>query len=316
MGLATGLVLYIAWHLAGGAASDWDQVWYGARALIGGRDPYRELTPTISPWPLIYPLPAVFLAVPFAALPLSVARACWFGASAGCLAYAWASGPQWRLRGLLSGAFLWCAMGANWTPFLVAGLWTPACRFWWCVKPTTGFVMWLRKPSRASVLGVAVLATVSFAIEPRWLREWLGNVLHPDWGFAYHPIPITLPGGWLLLLALLRWRQPEARLLLGWCLVPSSIMPSELLLGFAVARTRREWTVVSLISWLVIAYGVFIGRAAQLPAETPRHAFERWSQHLWPALLAGWLVLLVMVLRQPNANELRSAAESTRDSVA
>lgn len=306
-GAITAAILFLGWHIAGGAASDWDQVWYAAKALAAGGDPYQALTPDTSPWPLIYPLPAVLLALPYAWMPLPLARVCWFGTATACLAYAWARPPWWRLRGLVSGAFVWAAMGANWTPFLLAGVWLPALSLWWCCKPTTGTLFWIRKAGAIPVVGGAILVTISLVLRPRWPAEWLANIFHPGWGFAYHPIPATLPGGWLLLLALLRWRQPEARLVAAWSLVPSSVMPSELLLGFAVARTKREWMVVTIMSWVVILCAIPFGGATQLVGESPAHAFARWAEHIWPGVLGGWVVLLVMVLSRSSSTSVIAA---------
>ena len=306
LGCLIGAVTYVGWDVAGGAASDLDQLWFASRALLAGNDPYRAMSPAVSPWPLIYPMPAVFLAIPFAWLPLPLARACWFGMGTAFLVWAWADGASWRLLGLASGAFVWCAIGANWTPLLIAGIWLPAVRYFWCIKPNLGLLLWIRRPTIVPILGGAILLAISFIVAPHWLTEWLSNIFHPEWGHAYHPIPISLPGGWLLLLALLRWRQPEARVIAAWAMLPSSVMPSELLLGFAIARTRAEWAVVSVASWMVVAYATWVGGATQDPGETPAHAFARWAGHVWPAMLAAWLALLVMVLWRP----VRSVGEA------
>ena len=75
--IATG---FVAWYYKEfpTAWSDYDQLWYGVRALLAGRDPYSEV-PRRYPWPLYYPLPAVFLALPTAVLPLPFARAAFSG---------------------------------------------------------------------------------------------------------------------------------------------------------------------------------------------------------------------------------------------
>jgi hypothetical protein len=70
------------------AVSDWDQCWLAARALLHGQSAYSAVNAQSSPWPLIYPLPAVLLSLPFALVPLQLARALFAGVSSGLLAYA------------------------------------------------------------------------------------------------------------------------------------------------------------------------------------------------------------------------------------
>ena len=302
-GLLAGTIVWIGWGLISDAAADWDQAWHGARLLLAGADPYRDLTPAVSPWPLIYPLPAVLLALPVAWLPLEVARATWFGATTAVLAFAWARPPWWRLAGLLSGAFAWCALGANWTPLLLAGLWLPAVSALWSIKPTTGVLLWLRRPARLPIAAGVILAVLALVVEPGWVAGWLRNIFRPAWGYAFHPSPATLPAGWLLLLVLVRWRRPDAHLLAGWALVPSSVMPSELLLGYAVARSKLEWGAVTLASWLVAWYGVHVGRVYPGGAAGGPDAFAQWARDLWPALLAAQMLPVLMVLRRPNVRD-------------
>ena len=63
---------YLAWPGVGVVgASDFNQLWYAARALLSGGSPYAAVGPGRTfdwPFPLFYPLPAVLVAVPFTAL--------------------------------------------------------------------------------------------------------------------------------------------------------------------------------------------------------------------------------------------------------
>jgi len=65
-------------------------------------------------------------------------------------------------------------------------------------------------------VGSLVLVGASLAVYPAWLGEW-SAALHA--GRTYHA-PFSRPGGWVLLLAALRWRRPEARLLLAIHCIP------------------------------------------------------------------------------------------------
>src|SRR6476469_3636927 len=98
IGLAAALVAgaYVLWfdaltHQYGPGGSDFDQLWFAARVLVHGRDPYQAIGPGRAfewGWPLLYPLPTVIAVLPFAALPLLAARIAFVGISAGLLAFA------------------------------------------------------------------------------------------------------------------------------------------------------------------------------------------------------------------------------------
>src|SRR6476619_7094140 len=70
---------------------DFEQVWFAARAILAGADPYAQIGPGLAfnwPFPLVYPLPAAVIATPLAPLSAQVATAL-FSALAGA-AFAWA----------------------------------------------------------------------------------------------------------------------------------------------------------------------------------------------------------------------------------
>src|SRR6185312_6391081 len=91
LAVGCGVLAYAAFRRTPDHVADFDQLWYGARALLGGRDPYAEVGPGRAfdfPWPLYYPLPALLLVVPLAGMPLLVARAVFVALGAGVVAYA------------------------------------------------------------------------------------------------------------------------------------------------------------------------------------------------------------------------------------
>lgn len=281
-----GAIVWVGFADSPAGVSDWDQCWLAAQALLKGEDPYRALAGSRSPWPLYYPLPAVLLSLPFAWLPLPIARAVWFATCSGALAYAW-SGERWRLVGMASGAFWWAMMGAQWTPLLLAGLWVPLFGITYVAKPTTALALWVRRPSWLPVAAALLLVALSFAVMPSWPWAWREAVSQS------HHVPLALrPGGFLLLLALLRWRRPEARMLALIGLLPSGAMPYDLLLLFAVATSRGEWLALVGLTWGVAFYGWHVGAGVQNAA---------FAERVWPAeMVLGYIPALVMVLRRPN----------------
>ena len=103
------------------------------------------------------------------------------------------------------------------------------------------------------------------------------------------------PAGPLLLLALTRWRRPEARLVAAFALVPHSTLFYEALpLLVLVPRTRQQLLALLLLNWigtLVEAWLVF------LPG------FE-WRSNVYVVgelmLAFAYLPALIVVLRRPN----------------
>ena len=115
-----------------------------------------------------------------------------------------------------------------------------------------------------------------------------------------HPAPIFTPGGVLLLLALVRWRRPEARLVAAMACVPQLMYFADQLPLWLVPRTRREAMLLSALS--IVAW------AAALLIEVP--AGRQPAFDSGPFVLAGvYLPTLVMVLRRPNEGSVPGLIE-------
>jgi hypothetical protein len=287
--LATWLV-WLSYRGHADAVSDWDQCWLAGRALLQGRSAYGAVNADTSPWPLIYPLPAVLVSLPFALVPLSVGRALFAGVSSGLLAYALST--RWvGLLPFISGAYAWGLFAVQWVPLLVAAVLLPWLCFLLVVKPTTGAALGVGWPTRQAVIGAVILCGVSFIVEPGWIPQWREAV---GAKIVYHVPPIMRPFGWVLLLALLRWRQPGGRFLLASALIPQAAMPSDLLALLLIPRTFRERV-------------IFVGgtQVLALYALTTIHTRSPggFAQQLWPAtLVLGYLPALVMVLRRTSVS--------------
>jgi hypothetical protein len=242
-----------------------------------------------SPWPLIYPLPAVLLSLPFAVVPLQLARALFAGVSSGLLGYALSS--RWiGLLPFLSGAYMWALLGVGWVPVLIAAVLLPWLSFLLVVKPTTGLALWIGWPSRWAVIGGLGLVAVSFAIEPSWVAQWRASL---GASIVYHVSPIMRPFGWILLLALVRWRRPEARFLTAFALIPQAAMPYDALPLLLIPETFRERVIFVASTQLLALYGM-----ANLHGAAP----AAFAQKIWPAtLVLGYLPPLFMVLRRKAA---------------
>ena len=111
----------------------------------------------------------------------------------------------------------------------------------WCGIPTcreadTRPCVLLYRPTWTAVASATAIGVLSLAAMPDWPLKWLDN-LH---SVLNHPPPILAPSGWVVALAVLRWRQTEARLLLAMASVPQLALFSDQLPLFLVCRTRRE----------------------------------------------------------------------------
>jgi hypothetical protein len=266
--------------------SDWDPTWAGARALIEGRSPYAEIT--VPPWPnwLLYPLPAVLLSAPFALLPLDWARPVM--AAIGTFAFTLTVTRRgwWTLWFLLSGAMLWSWIDVQWAPLLVAAALTPTLSWLLAAKPTLGLALWGGWPNRTALIGGTIFVGVCFAIWPGWVPEWLASVARTP-----HKPHLLRPGGFLLLLAALRWRRPEGRMVALLSLVPATTALYETLPLALVAGSKRE----------AMAFAVLTMAAHLLFFAGPQGPWPVGADYQWWVLLAlAYLPAVGLILSRPN----------------
>jgi hypothetical protein len=218
-----------------GVISDWDPTWVGTKALLRGESPYAAIQ--VPPWPnwLLYPLPALLITAPFTVLPLFLARGLFAAMGAAAFTFVITRRHRWTLYFLISGAMLRSWVDVQWAPLLIAAVLTPALSWILPVKPTVGFALWTAWPTRQAVLGGLLFIGISLLIWPGWIQEWLASVAKTP-----HEPPLLRPGGFLLLLGLLRWRRPEGRLLASLCLVPQTTALYETLPLALLCRNRPQ----------------------------------------------------------------------------
>jgi len=242
-------------------AEDFTWPWRAARALLAGLDPYVEIRP-VGAFPydayFKYPLPAALVAMPFAWLPAEAAGALFIGLSTGLLVWALTRDGWERLPILLSGCFMSAVKSAQWTPLLAAALvlspWTLGLGV---VKPNLGVPMFVARFSWRGLALAFALLVLSLVVQPGWPVEWL-RVLRGGLE-AHYRAPVAggsglLAAGPLLLLALLRWRRPEARLLVALACVPQVPTFYDQLFLLLVPRTFRESAIAALLSAAAYAY--------------------------------------------------------------
>jgi hypothetical protein len=156
------------------------------------------------------------------------------------------------------------------------------------VKPNVGLALWIARPTRQAVIGAAVLLALGLLVLPTWPRDWLNALQQQN---AHLVPPVLRPFGWLLLLAGLRWRRPEGRLLLALALIPQNTLPHELVPLVLIPVNPVEMSIYIAGSWLTVAVTT---RAIEQMIEITAVATT-----IWPMLLcAGYLPMLLLVLRR------------------
>ena len=279
--------------------TDFGLVWFGARSFLQGINPYPLIGPGLTynwDWAeLLYPGPAMVLAIPLSWMPEFVAAAVFVWISTALLAYGITS-KGWDLLFLFpSSAFIVAARAAQWSPLFSAAFVLPWLGFVLAAKPNLGAAMFLASDSRrlliTAVSGGAFLLLVSIVLLPGWPSSWIAMVR------ASHVlIPVTRLGGFLVLLNLLKWRRAEARLILFLACVPQTGSWYEALPLLLIAQTRRESQRLSLTS----SFGYLL--ILLLIHGQPEKQFNREVSNLMIAF--AYLPATMMVLRRPNEGRL------------
>jgi hypothetical protein len=197
------------------------------------------------PEQMAYPFTEVLLLAPFSLLRAWLAAALVAALSSGL--WAWAVvGNRGYVRASVGGASLAAVFAlaeGQWSLLLTAAALMPALGWLFAIKPTIGLALFAAYPSRRTVIGVAAFALLATLIYPKWPIDWYRTTRT-----VQHLVSIiTRPGGFLVLFALLRWREPAARLLVALACVPHTTLPYETLYLFFVPQTwSRAWVLCGL----------------------------------------------------------------------
>ncbi|MBA3560608.1 MAG: hypothetical protein H0W30_18660 [Gemmatimonadaceae bacterium] len=276
---------------------DLDQAWYAARALIAGGNPYDVVGPGQAfewGWPLLYPLPAVLIAVPFSFANLPLARLLFVAISSALLGFAFTRHGYHRLLVFGSMAYLFAAVVAQWEILLSAAAILPFAGWALAAKPNIGLALLVAYPRRQAFIALAAILTLSIVLMPGWPLEWwkaLDNASH------IRP-PVTYAGGIFLLLALLRWRRPEARLLAALACTPHNIALYALIPLFLIPATLGESLILAWCTWIA---KLILDASHHGPWESYDQMFAFNGTFLVPLV---YLPALIMVLRRPNEGDV------------
>lgn len=278
-------------------------IWRATHIVLDGGDPYRLMwwmdLPALHT-PFNYPLPAVGMGLPFVWFRQQNAAIAFVIFSAGLLGFAITRDNLDRAPLLLSVPFMFAAQLSQ-TSFLILALaLIPAAAGLTAMKPNIGLALFAWRPSWWTVITGGALLVGTVVISPQWLLEWLWFIRRSP----THSAPIATGVGLLALLAVLRWRRPEARLLVLMALVPHGVYFYDELPLWLVASSRREALLLSAMSW--VGWVLWLATSHGPGAPHLRDAK--------PWLVASlYLPCLWLVLRRPNVGTIPPAFERAVD---
>ena len=127
---------------------------------------------------------------------------------------------------------------------------------------------------------------ISLVFLPTWPIEWWRAI----WSSPHMSAPISRIGGFAILLVILRWRRPEAWLVLILACLPQTSYPYNVLVLLALANTWREAALLSMISTL--------GSLPELRANIhDLHGLRVMGDLM---IASAFLPATLMILRRPN----------------
>ena len=300
-GIVGGAYCYFSLKSSGGPrpADDFTWHWLAARALIEGHNPYVVITaggPYQLDAPYVYPLTTAIAAIPFALfLAPAAAAATWIAVGTSLLAYALTREGYTRLLAFFSMPYIWAASSGQFSPILTAAALLPWLGFITPVKPQIGVASLSYRPTLIAAGGAIAFLALSLLVNPHWPGEWL-DIL-PQRVPGIYRSPVTVLGGPLLILALMRWRRADARLLLVMSLVPQNMLFYDQLLLWLVPKTKNELMLLGTLSMIAPLVASFA-----LPKGADIVDVNRAYAPFIVALI--YLPCLVMVLRRPNQKDL------------
>jgi len=285
-------------------AGDFTWHWRAADALLRGFSPYKVInTMPVYPFSGGYPyfLSTAAVLMPFGLLAPQVALPIFSGLSIGLLAFAFTRDCFWRLPLLVSLPVIWSTTAGQLTPLITAAMLVPTLGWLAPVKFTIGAAGAAYNLSLRYVLLAVGIVILSVIIWPWWPPEWWAELKDVP-GRWYH-VPALVPGGFVLLLSIVRWRRPEARLLAVMACVPQTMLFYDQLPLTLTAQSYRQALAASIWSYIAPAIAIAIYGAG---------AVERgllFARNAPIILVLYYLPCLIIVLRRPNEGSVPSWLE-------
>jgi hypothetical protein len=291
VGILTFALVWVGHTPPAGTPPDFDYLWIAARGIWDGNGPYAAVRQAVDqgflPFPFSYPATAAVVVTPLGVLPYRVSVALFTALGMALLAWSVRKDRPWRRWIVVSAPAVQALLLGQWSPWLTAAVGLPWLGFVWAAKPTIGLALAAGWPSRQALYGCLALLVLSFILVPHWPAEWREALRSTPQYVA----PVQRFGGALLLLAFLRWRHPEARMLGTMALVPHVSGLYEQLPLLLIPQSGRAFAVLMGLEYLAtfLVYTL-------LPHGQSNVAAMLDAQ--WPCFFAlVYIPALVMVLR-------------------
>jgi hypothetical protein len=237
VGIISGAYCWFLLNRTHRGAGDFSWAIWAAQDLLAHRNPYDRPVQ-------LYPLPSALFGLPFVWMRPDVAAGIFYGISSGLLAFGLSRYGYHRLLVFLAYPYWAALLEAQWTPLILAGAFFSALLPAALAKPQLGIPIIATFPTRRGLLACAVVIAFSFLIMPDWPRHWFAH-----FGEYSRFIPLLVFPGPLLALALLRFRDRDARLLVLAAIMPQRWFYDAFLL-WCIPKSRREIVWTSCISWV------------------------------------------------------------------
>lgn len=236
IGLATGSFCFFLQHKLNLGAGDFTWAIRLAQHFLARQELYD--TPFEQ-----YPFTAGLLALPFVRLHPELAGSLFYGLSSSLLAFGLTRTGYHRLAIFLAYPYWVGLLTVQWSTVIAASAFFPLLLPVTMAKPQVGLPIFLTRCSRRGVMACIIVGLLSLIAEPRWPLLWIGQ-LH----YYQHFIAILIFPGPLILLALLRYRDRDALLLLL-----SSCMPQRWFFDvfplWLIPKSQREIRTTVVLSW-------------------------------------------------------------------
>lgn len=281
--------------------SDFSIVWAGARALFHGANPYTIVGPGLAfnwDYPLLYPATSFVAVAPLTVLPEIAATAVFVFVSSFALVYGMTRSSWHHLPILASIPYGYNVRVAQWGMLVTASIFVPSLAGVIAVKPQAELPVIFATPrksawSYAVILSLGALG-ISLALRPTWPLEWVALLENAT---SHMAAPITRPGGFVVLLLLLRWRRAESWLVLTMACMPQTWDSYNVLPLLTIAGTYREAAVLSLIS----SAGAIVSIALLRNVASLEFVFRAGGV----AMLAyAYIPAVVVILRRPPSGPM------------
>ncbi len=270
LGLITGSLCYFLLIKLRQGAGDFDWALHLARQFFAHQNPYDTHAEQ-------YPFTAALFAMPFLRLRPEVAGGVFYGISSALLAFGLCREGYRRLLIFLAYPYWVGMLTTQWSTAIAAASFFPLLMPLAMAKPQVGLPIFLTRLSRRALLACLFIAGLSLLLLPRWPLLWIKQL-----GYYQHFYAILILPGPLVVLAMIRWRDRDA-----WLLVLSSILPMrwffDVFILWLIPKTSRQILFTVLLSWLAGAWRAY-------------HPPETYIQAGQWIVLSTYLPMLAIVL--------------------